>query len=369
MQMPSSSSQRPRLAWWPLLALLALAWLTLATPAHADKVHVVGPGHTLGKIAKRYHTSVEALCAANGLRRTARLKLGQRITIPGPAGATSSQPPTARAAPPPKPKPLESGEYTTHLVARGHTLGKVARRFRTSVVAIREANGIRPGEPLKVGQCLVVPLDDRALERHRSRQLPCTPERDDAKPIDRAPPKVDSYAARPKRPGVVRLSRGGSVFSGRVFDRRRRPVPSAIAAIDALLFDRRTQRTHSTDPRLLEMIVTVSDHFGGRPIQVVSGYREESSNHYTTRSNHNLGRAMDFRVEGVPNDAVRDYCHQLSKVGVGFYPNSSFVHLDVRDITTHWTDASGPGEAPRYTSVEAPTPARPASPPRARSQR
>jgi len=87
---------------------------------------------------------------------------------------------------------------------------------------------------------------------------------------------------------------------------------------------------------------------------VVSGYRGESSNRYTTRSNHALGRAIDFSIEGVSNEELRDFCHKMTGVGVGYYPNSTFIHLDVRSTTTHWTDVSGPGERPRYTSVEAP---------------
>jgi hypothetical protein len=37
-------------------------------------------------------------------------------------------------------------------------------------------------------------------------------------------------------------------------------------------------------------------------------------------------------------------------VGVGYYPNSSFVHLDVRETNTYWVDYAGPGEAPRKTN-------------------
>ena len=47
---------------------------------------------------------------------------------------------------------------------------------------------------------------------------------------------------------------------------------------------------------------------------------------------------------------MRDYLRTLSDVGVGYYPNSSFVHLDVRDTNTYWVDYAGPGEAPRDTN-------------------
>src|SRR5262245_2752790 len=97
----------------------------------------------------------------------------------------------------------------------------------------------------------------------------------------------------------------------------------------------------------------VSDHFGGRPIHVVSGFRPYSPKQYTPHSNHNHGKAIDFMVEGVPNTVVRDYCRQFQNSGVGFYPNSTFVHLDVRTAKAFWIDYSKPGEAPRYDSPAA----------------
>lgn len=60
-----------------------LAALTFAGPGvAAERTHVVGAGHTLGKIAKRYNVTVEALCEANGIERRARLKLGTKLVIP-----------------------------------------------------------------------------------------------------------------------------------------------------------------------------------------------------------------------------------------------------------------------------------------------
>lgn len=46
------------------------------------RTHTVAEGHTLGKIAKRYHIKVESLCGANGIRRNERLKMGQELVIP-----------------------------------------------------------------------------------------------------------------------------------------------------------------------------------------------------------------------------------------------------------------------------------------------
>src|SRR5690606_26670455 len=82
------------------------------------------------------------------------------------------------------------------------------------------------------------------------------------------------------------------------------------------------------------------------PIRLVSGYRTSS---YVKDSRHRHSSAVDFSIPGVPNSAVRDYLLQLGNVGVGYYPNSTFVHLDVRARSAYWVDYAGPGEAPRKT--------------------
>lgn len=107
------------------------------------------------------------------------------------------------------------------------------------------------------------------------------------------------------------------------------------------------------DPRLIGRIQAVVDHFSkpGSPakLSVISGYRPAS-----VGSMHSTGRAMDFRIEGARNEDVVTFCKTLPDTGCGFYPNSSFVHIDVRDAGAghvSWIDASGPGEAPRYVAV------------------
>ena len=59
------------------------------------------------------------------------------------------------------------------------------------------------------------------------------------------------------------------------------------------------------------------------------------------------GLVVDFRVVGVPNEAVRDFCRTLRNTGCGYYPNSVFVHMDTRDSSAFWIDYSKPGEPPR----------------------
>lgn len=60
---------------------------------------------------------------------------------------------------------------------------------------------------------------------------------------------------------------------------------------------------------------------------------------------------MDISLTGVSNVTLLEVCRKLEDVGCGFYPNSKFVHIDVRRPGmghAFWIDASGPGEPSRY---------------------
>jgi hypothetical protein len=106
------------------------------------------------------------------------------------------------------------------------------------------------------------------------------------------------------------------------------------------------------NPRLIALIYRTGRHWPGRRVEVVSGYRHPKFAK-NPRSPHMKGLACDFRVVGVSNAELRDYLrHNFDKVGVGYYPNSSFVHLDVRkDHSAFWIDYSGPGERALYSSA------------------
>jgi hypothetical protein len=162
-----------------------------------------------------------------------------------------------------------------------------------------------------------------------------------AKPGRREPSWRD-YARKPRQRGQVSLSSHGRKWRGLAVDGRRRIRSVARRGISILLG---ATGDHPGAPdRLLRLLVEVSDTFGGRPIHIVSGYRTTS--HYQD-SRHKTSQAIDFSVSGVPNVIVRDYLRTLPGVGVGYYPNSTFLHLDVRPTKTYWVDYAGPGEAPR----------------------
>jgi hypothetical protein len=107
------------------------------------------------------------------------------------------------------------------------------------------------------------------------------------------------------------------------------------------------------DPRLIERLEQVVEHFrkdGQTPrVELVSGYRPRS-----TGSFHSSGRALDFKLEGVPNEDLVAFCKTLPDTGCGYYPNSSFVHVDARERGAghvSWIDISRPGETPHYVKA------------------
>jgi hypothetical protein len=109
------------------------------------------------------------------------------------------------------------------------------------------------------------------------------------------------------------------------------------------------RRVRVVHPRLVELVARVVERWPGHVIEVVSGYRPSGDPHAGSRHAH--ARALDFRVVGVAREALRDFCRTLPLAGVGYYPHSVFVHLDVRDRSegsARWTDYSEPGERARY---------------------
>jgi uncharacterized protein YcbK (DUF882 family) len=145
---------------------------------------------------------------------------------------------------------------------------------------------------------------------------------------------------------VIHAMRLDEEFRIRAKDGRGKVPAAALRSFERLM--RQGHATHPPDPRLVALVTVVSNHFAGRTLEVVSGYRAYTPTQYTPHSNHNSGKALDFRIQGVRNEELRDFCRSLRNAGCGYYPNSTFVHMDVRDAKAYWVDLSRPGEPPRY---------------------
>lgn len=120
----------------------------------------------------------------------------------------------------------------------------------------------------------------------------------------------------------------------------------AMAKLDEIFRCKRTQEVRAMDPRLYDQLSRIQDHFGGKQIEVVSGYRanERSS------SRHHHASAMDIRVRGESIRSMYAYAESLDRgtMGIGIYPHSGFIHVDYRapgEPSYRWTDYSGPGSS------------------------
>ncbi len=145
---PSSSRTARRRVTTGTGATLALAVASVAGAgaAQADEQYTVRAGDTVSHIAARTGASVSAISRANGLPSTARIQVGQTLTIP--TGASPAPASPASAA------PARAASYT---VASGDTVSRIAARHGTSVSAIVAANGLDSRAFIRVGQTLSIP--------------------------------------------------------------------------------------------------------------------------------------------------------------------------------------------------------------------
>jgi len=274
----------------------------------------------------------------------------------GMGGATTSQAAIRTKA--------ESTPPVVHRVSRGQTLGGIARRYSVTVNALCRANRLSRKGLLQLGQRLLIPLTDKPASPQQISVL--SPKEVSSKAAAPAAPlAVRSGPARPlpaasswrafrqpaPKAGYVKLRGTAGAYSGYAVLEGDRLSPKAVAGFRRVLASWRTGKQIDISDRLIRLLVKTSDTFGGRALIIVGGYREHS---YAKASKHHLGHAVDFAIEDVPNTALRDFLRTQSRVGVGFYPNSSFVHLDVRARSAYWVDQSRPGQRPIYVPVPAP---------------
>jgi membrane-bound lytic murein transglycosylase D len=103
--------------------------------------HRVRRGENLIGLAEEYGVTVRDLRKWNGIDQAGRIRAGQRL----------------RVAPPKQARHAAGGGGRVHLVRRGETLKGLAKRYRVSVQALREANDLSAGATLKPGATLKIP--------------------------------------------------------------------------------------------------------------------------------------------------------------------------------------------------------------------
>lgn len=141
-----------RLANLGLIGILLAGTLLVAVPVRAatlnqsNVIHVVQRGETLFSIARHYGTSVDALCAVNGITNRSSIYAGQRLVIP--TASHIANVPAATGA--------------THVVGPGENLYRIALRYGTTAQALAQLNGITNHNHVVAGQTLRIPGNSTA---------------------------------------------------------------------------------------------------------------------------------------------------------------------------------------------------------------
>lgn len=114
-------------------------------------------------------------------------------------------------------------------------------------------------------------------------------------------------------------------------------VPGALHDVNHVLRDWRTNQVHPIDPDLLDLLTDLHQASGsGLPIEVICGYRSPATNAMLAKRSHNVspkslhlqGKAIDIRLGDVSLERLRTTALGLKRGGVGYYPESNFVHVD-----------------------------------------
>jgi uncharacterized protein YcbK (DUF882 family) len=121
-------------------------------------------------------------------------------------------------------------------------------------------------------------------------------------------------------------------------------VPDSLAKINHILRDTWTGEVKDIDVGLLDLLNRLARTLRTRePFHIISGYRSHSTNEYlrahggggvAEHSLHLVGKAVDIRVPGIELRKLYRAALALRGGGVGFYPSSDFVHVDVGRVRT-----------------------------------
>lgn len=121
-------------------------------------------------------------------------------------------------------------------------------------------------------------------------------------------------------------------------------IPDALQDINRLLRDHRSNTVAAIDPELIVLLNKVSTQFGSNNVvHVISGYRSpetnrklaEASGGVAKHSMHLEGKAIDVRIPGYDLNDLRKAALAQKRGGVGYYPDSKFVHVDTGRVR-HW---------------------------------
>ena len=122
-------------------------------------------------------------------------------------------------------------------------------------------------------------------------------------------------------------------------------VATALADISHIMRDRRTGEIKPIDTRLLDVLHAIGIELKTQePFHIMSGYRSPQTNALLRKrgkaaaanSFHMQGKAVDIRLPKCRLSSLRRVSFNLRRGGVGYYPRSGFVHVDVGPLR-YWS--------------------------------
>lgn len=117
-----------------------------------------------------------------------------------------------------------------------------------------------------------------------------------------------------------------------------RYIRDALGEIDIVLRDFRTDEVHPIDVGVIDLLQVLRNKLGStESYRVISGYRSPKTNAalagksggVAKKSLHMRGMAIDISLPGRDLKTLHRAAKSLKLGGVGYYPKSGFVHVDV----------------------------------------
>lgn len=115
-------------------------------------------------------------------------------------------------------------------------------------------------------------------------------------------------------------------------------ISESLGEIDHILRDHRTNEVLNIDTQLLDLLFALRNELDtNQPFHIISGYRSAPTNAFlharsdgvAENSLHTVGKAIDIRTPGRALPVLHRAAIALKGGGVGYYPKSDFVHVDV----------------------------------------
>lgn len=120
-------------------------------------------------------------------------------------------------------------------------------------------------------------------------------------------------------------------------------LDKGLSQINQIMADRRSGEVITMNTDLLNTLYKIQTLSNSdKPIDIISAYRSpttnskltESKRGVATHSYHTLGQAADINIKGLSLVRIREIAETLQAGGVGYYPGSDFIHVDVGPLRT-----------------------------------